>query len=130
MSSLSPGGALGGPGEEVWTAQKQNLSLIFTHCTSGPQSLSGKVESLVRNLYQVSARRVAWVGLGGLCEVWWEADNVRGSRPHKGGFTKTHCTKLLSAFGRQEIKSEASLTKTNRDVLFSALHKTNKFRNL
>jgi hypothetical protein len=27
----------------------------------------------------------AW---GGLCEVWWEGGNARGSRPHKGGFAK------------------------------------------
>ena len=63
MSSLSPGGAVDGPGEEVWTPSKQNVN-IFTHRTSRSQNSSDMVKVLVRSLCRVSARGVAWVSLG------------------------------------------------------------------
>jgi hypothetical protein len=93
MSSLSPGGALGGPGEEGWTPKNTILLYIFTHRTPGSKSSSDMVTVLVWSLCRVLALGVAWVGLGGLCEVWWEEDKARGSRPHKGGFAKK-CRRL------------------------------------
>ena len=38
----------------------------------------------------VEFQPVGWPGWawGGLCEVCWEGDNARGSRPHEGGFAK------------------------------------------
>jgi len=38
----------------------------------------------------VEFQPVGWLGWawGGLCEVWWEGVNARGSRPHEGGFAK------------------------------------------
>ena len=62
MSSLSPGGAVDGPGEEVY--QNKNVLYITTHRTPGSQNSSDMVRVLVRSLCRVSAREVPWVGLG------------------------------------------------------------------
>ena len=64
MSSLSPGGALGGPGEEDWTPSKQNLSSTLYTQHPRSQDSSGAVRVLVTSLCRVSARGVAWVSLG------------------------------------------------------------------
>jgi hypothetical protein len=85
MLGLSPGSALGGPGEEVWTTQNNSLLYITTHRTPESQNLNDMVERLVRSLCQISACGVAWVSLS---DVWWEVVDARGSRSHEGGFAK------------------------------------------
>jgi hypothetical protein len=65
MSSLSPGGALGGPPERrAGPSKKKNVLYIITQSTPGSQNSSGAIESLVRSLCRVSARGEAWVSLG------------------------------------------------------------------
>ena len=68
---------------------KTKICSILPHtATQGPRI------HLVRYEFWLGAyvkfQPVGWPGWawGGLCEVWWEGVNVRGSRPHKGGFAK------------------------------------------
>jgi hypothetical protein len=44
MSSLSPGGAVDGPGEEGWTPNNEMSLNIFTHRTPGFQNLNDTVK--------------------------------------------------------------------------------------
>jgi hypothetical protein len=56
---------VGGPREEVWTAQNQKFSKT-SHHTPGPPNFSDAVEILIRSLSQVSGLEVHWVALGRL----------------------------------------------------------------
>ena len=56
---------MGGPREEVWTAQNQKFSKT-SHHTPGPPNFSDAVEILIRSLSQVSGLEVHWVALGRL----------------------------------------------------------------
>jgi hypothetical protein len=57
MSSLSPGGAVDGPGEEVY--QNKNVLYITTHRTPGSQNLSDAVRVMVKS---VEFQPVGWPG--------------------------------------------------------------------
>ena len=67
---------------------KTKCCSISPHIASQGPRIYDTVKVLVRSLCRVSA--VGWPGWagGGLCEVWWEGDNAKGSRPHEGGFAK------------------------------------------
>ena len=91
MRSLSPGGALGGPGEEVSPPQKNLLLRITTQGTPMPPNFSGVVESLVRSLCQVSARGVAWVGLGSSVRCSMGIQQCQGLTPPPGGLRLKEC---------------------------------------
>ena len=81
------------PGEEVWTLQKQNVATSLHTAPQGPRIYMTRYKFWL-GAY-VEFQPVGWPGWawGGLCEVWWEGDNARGSRPHKWGFAKKagHC---------------------------------------
>ena len=63
MPSLSPGGALGGPGRRSGPPENKTSSLNLYKPHPGPHNLSDRVKDLARSLCRVSARGVAWVGL-------------------------------------------------------------------
>jgi hypothetical protein len=43
----------------------------------------------------------AW---GGLCEVWWEGDNARGSRPHEGGFVMVRVLQMVPPMPKRTMQ--------------------------
>ena len=89
MSSLSPEGALGGPGEEVWTPK--NKMLLTSSHTASQVPIVHLVEWSFCLRACVKFQPVGWPGWawGGLCKMWWrEGDNARGSRPHEGALPK------------------------------------------
>jgi len=63
--------------------------------TSSHTTPQGTIIHLVRYEVWLGAydefQPMGWPGWawGGMCEVWWEVDNARGSRPPEGGFAKT-----------------------------------------
>ena len=66
MLSLSPGGAVNGPGEEAYPPpQNKMLLYIITHRTPGSQNSSDTAKVLVMSLCRVSARGAACVKCGG-----------------------------------------------------------------
>jgi hypothetical protein len=95
MLSFTPGGALGGPGEEVWPPKNKMLLFLFT----APQ---GQRIFMTRLRFWLGAyvkfQPVGWPGWawGGLGEVWWEGVNARGSRPKRGASPKNICIELQS----------------------------------
>ena len=60
MSILSPGGALGGPGEEGWAPKNKNLLYIITHRTPGSQNSFDTVKLWLGAYVKYSL----WGGLG------------------------------------------------------------------
>jgi hypothetical protein len=82
MSSLSPGSALGGPGEKVWTPKNKMLLNIFTHHTPGSQNSSGAIRVWVTSLCQDSARGEACVKCGGKETTLGTHAPTRGASPN------------------------------------------------
>jgi hypothetical protein len=90
MLSLSPGGALGGPGEEVWTPKKSKICSTSSHTApQGPRIYMTRYKFWL-GAY-VEFQPVGWPGWawGGLREVWCEVDNARAHAPTKGASPNT-----------------------------------------
>ena len=101
MSSLSPGGAVDGPGEEVY--QNKNVLYITTHRTPGSHNSSGAVRVLVRSCVMLSP----WGGLGEpgeACVKCGEDLTTLGAHaPTRGASPKKQQTKQAVWFHRWYI---------------------------